>query len=99
MKIEETESIAKKWIIDMWSKPDLSLADILVDSNYKPEWIYTDKKGPELIKHEILHFHSIFPDLKHEIIEIKGEENKVWVRYKATGTHKGQVGVFNPPIK
>jgi len=96
MKIEETESIAKKWIIDMWSKPDLSLADILVDSNYKPEWIYTDKKGPELIKHEILHFRSIFPDLKHEIIEIKGEENKVWVRYKATGTHKGTGWGFQP---
>ncbi|GAH01899.1 unnamed protein product [marine sediment metagenome] len=49
MKIEEAESIAKKWIIDMWGKPDLNLADILVDSNYKPEWIHTDKKGPKLI--------------------------------------------------
>jgi len=99
MKIEETENIAKKWIIDMWGKPDLSLADILVDSNYKPEWILTDKKGPELIKREIQYFRSIFPDLKHEIIEIKGEENKVWVRYKVIGTHKGAGWGFLPTDK
>lgn len=90
MKIEETESIARKWIIDMWGKPDLSLADTLVDSNYKPDWIHTDKKGPKLIKHEIQHFRSIFPDLQHEIIEIKGEETKVWIQYKVSGTHKGK---------
>jgi len=99
MKIEENESIAKKWIIDMWGKPDLSLADVLVDSNYKPEWIYTDKKGPTLIKHEIQHFRSIFPDLMHEIIEIKGEESKVWVRYKVIGTHKGAGWGFQPTNK
>ncbi|MHA2289535.1 MAG: ester cyclase [Promethearchaeota archaeon] len=99
MNIEETESIAKKWIIDMWGKPDLSLADALVDANYKPEWIHTVKKGPALIKHEIQHFRSIFPDLKHEIIEIKGEENKVWVRYKVKGTHKGVGWGFQPTNK
>ena len=99
MKIEETESIAKKWIIDMWGKPDLSLADTLVDSNYKPVWIHTDKKGPTLIKHEIQHFRSIFPDLEHEIVEIKAEENKVWVRYKVSGTHKGKSWGFEPTNK
>ena len=99
MKIEETENIAKKWIIDMWGKPDLSLVDTLVDSNYKPEWIHMDKKGPELIKHEIQHFRSIFPDLKHEIIEIHGEKKKVWVRYKAIGTHKGTSWGFLPTNK
>lgn len=52
MKIEEAEKLAKKWIIDMWGKPDLSLIDTLVDPEYKPEWIHTDKKGPELIKRE-----------------------------------------------
>jgi len=99
MKIEETENIAKKWIIDMWGKPDLSLVDTLVDSNYKPEWIHMDKKGPELIKHEIQHFRSIFPDLKHEIIEIHGEKKKIWVRYKAIGTHKGRSWGFLPTNK
>jgi predicted ester cyclase len=83
----------------MWGKPDLNLADTLVDPNYKPEWIHTDKMGPKLIKHEIQHFRSIFPDLKHKIIEIKGESDKVWVRYKVIGTHKGESWGFQPTNK
>jgi predicted ester cyclase len=32
--------------------------------------------------------------LKYEIIEINGEEDKVWIRYKAKGTQKGNAWGF-----
>ncbi len=70
----------------MSSKPDLSVADEIIDSEYHPNWIQINKMGPAQIKHEITHFRRIFPDLKYEIIEINGEEDKVWISYKAKGT-------------
>ncbi|MFW9900615.1 MAG: ester cyclase [Candidatus Thorarchaeota archaeon] len=99
MKIEETEKIGKLFFEVMWSEPDLSIADEIVDPKYNPNWIPIDKVGPAQIKHEITYFRSIFPDLIYEIVETRGEENKVWIRYKAHGTHLGKAWGFNPTEK
>jgi len=90
MKKEDSERIARLWFEEMWTKPNLAVADEIVDPEYNPEWIQINAKGPAQIKHEINHFRKIFPDLVYKIIEIQGEENKVWVRYRAHGTHKGE---------
>jgi len=83
MKSEETEKVGRRWFEDMWGMPDLNLADKIVDPSYNPSWIHIDAIGPAQIKHEIKYFRSIFPDLKYEIIDIKGEEDKfgfaIWV--------------------
>lgn len=99
MLIEETEKIGKLWFEEMWNKPDFDLAEKIIDPSYKPDWIHMDKIGPALVIHEIKHFRSIFPDLTHKIIETRGEENKVWVWYKAQATHKGNAWGFEPTGK
>lgn len=90
MKQSDAEEIAKLWFEVMWSKPDLTIADKIVDPNYNPSWIHIDKIGPAQVKHEIKYFRTIFPDLKYEIVELRGEQDKVWIRYKARGTHLGE---------
>ncbi|MFX0005473.1 MAG: ester cyclase [Promethearchaeota archaeon] len=99
MKIEETEKIGRLFFEEMWSKPDLNIADEIIDPNYNPSWIQIDKIGPAQIKHEINHFRTIFPDLIYKVIEIKGEENKVWIRYEGHGTHLGKGWGFDPSGK
>jgi predicted ester cyclase len=99
MKIEETERVGKIWFEDMWSTPNLKVADEFVDDDYDPRWIHIDKKGAAQIKHEINYFRSVFPDLIYKVVEIKGEEDKVWVRYSAKGTHKGESWGFKPTNK
>ena len=99
MKKEETERIAKLWFEDMWSKPDLRIADQIIDPDYNPIWIHIDKIGPDQVKHEIRYFRTIFPDLKYDIVEMKGEEDKVWVHYKCHGTHLGKGWGFQPTKK
>ncbi|MFX0043559.1 MAG: ester cyclase [Candidatus Hodarchaeota archaeon] len=99
MKIEESEKIGKLYFEEMWSKPDLTIANEIIDPNYNPSWIQIDKQGPEQMKHEITYFRSMFPDLKYEIVELKGEEDKVWVRYKGHGTNLGKGWGFEPTNK
>jgi steroid delta-isomerase-like uncharacterized protein len=36
-------------------------------------------------------FTSSFPDLRHEIVDMVAEGDKVAVRFKVTGTHKGEL--------
>jgi predicted ester cyclase len=99
MKKENSERIGKLWFENMWSIPDFKVADKIVDPNYKPKWIHIDASGPKLVKYEITHFRSIFPDLKQKIIEINGMSDKVWVRYQANATHSGNAWGFEPTNK
>ena len=99
MKIEESENIGRLFFEEMWSKPDLNIADEIIDPKYNPSWIQIDKIGPAQVKHEIKHFRTLFPDLKYKIVEMKGEVNKVWVRYEGYGTHLGKGWGFEPTGK
>jgi hypothetical protein len=99
MNIEETEKIGRLFLEEMWSKPDLNIFDKIFDPKYNPEWIQIDKIGSAQIKYEIKYFQSLFPDLKYKIIEIKGEEDKIWVRYEGHGTHLGKGWGFKPTGK
>ncbi|NVM37405.1 MAG: ester cyclase [Candidatus Lokiarchaeota archaeon] len=99
MKIEETEKIGRLYFEEMWSKPDFIIADEIIDPKYNPSWIHIDKVGPAQIKHEITYFRTIFPDLVYEVVEIRGEEDKVWIRYRGHGTHLGKGWGFDPTEK
>ena len=99
MSQKNNEHIAHLWYEVMWSKPDPTIADEIVDPDYAPEWIHIDKKGPEQIKHEIKYFRSVFPDLKYEIIETAALADRVWIRYKAQGTQQGSAWGFPPTGK
>lgn len=96
---KENEKIARQWFEEMWNKPDLSVADEIVDENYNPEWVQIDAVGPAQIKHEITYFRSVFPDLEYQIIDICSEKEKVWVRYKGKGTQQGEMWGFKATNK
>ncbi|KXH77335.1 MAG: hypothetical protein AM326_05205 [Candidatus Thorarchaeota archaeon SMTZ-45] len=99
MSNEKNEAIGRRWYEEMWSKPDLNLADEIVDMDYNPDWVHIDAVGPAQIKNEIKYFRSIFPDLKYEIVEINGQDDKVWIRYRGKGTQVGKAWGFEPTGK
>jgi hypothetical protein len=99
MSKERNLQIAKRWFEDMWSVPELSVADEIVDPDYAPDWIQIDAKGPAQIKHEIRYFRSIMPDLRYEIIDAVAQTDRVWVRYRGRGTHEGTGWGFAPTGK
>lgn len=91
---EGFETVVRRWYLDLWSKPDLDAADEIIAPDYKPEWVGIDKVGPALVKHEITYFRKAFPDLVYEIIDLAVQEDRVWVRYEATGTQTGAAWGF-----
>ena len=96
---EENKRIAHLWYEVMWSEPNPDIADQIVNPDYAPEWIHIEAKGPEQIKHEIKYFRSVFPDLKYTLTEIASLSDRVWIRYKATGTQLGSAWGFPPTGK
>ena len=84
MSTERNLELARRWFGELWSKPDLDVADIIVDPDYAPDWIHIDAKGPEQVKHEIRYFRSIYPDLRYEIVDVVPTDDRVWVRYNSS---------------
>lgn len=99
MSQESNMECARQWYEEMWTRPDLDLADELVDQDYDPEWIHIDAVGPAQVKHEIRYFRSVFPDLIYEIIDAVAKQDQVWVRYRASGTQIGPAWGFEPTGK
>jgi predicted ester cyclase len=96
---ERNKTIGSKWFLEMWNKPDYSIVEEIVDQNYHPDWVQMDMKGPNLLKHEIKYFRSIFPDLEYEIRDMVSEDEKILIRYLGKGTHLGNAWGFAPTNK
>jgi hypothetical protein len=96
MDLERNKAIARRWFEEMWNKPDLEVADEIIDPEYDPEWVQIPAKGPDQVKHEIRYFRSVFPDLVYEIVDMVAQDDKVWVRYRASGTQNGSAWGFEP---
>lgn len=98
MNVKEAERIGRRWF-EMWNNPDFNIADEIIDPNYNPSWTNIDAVGPAQVKREITYFRSVFPDLEYDIIELKAEEEKVWIHYRGRATHKGEGWGFKPTNK
>lgn len=96
MSVEKNVELARRWFNDLWSKPDLAVADEIVAPDYAPDWIQIPAQGPAQVKHEIRYFRSVFPDLQYEIVDMVALADRVWVRYKGTGTQRGTAWGFEP---
>jgi hypothetical protein len=94
LSLENNERLAKRWFLEMWSKPDPAVADQIISADYAPEWVQIEAKGPEQVKHEIRYFRSVFPDLRYEIKDLSVLVDRVWVRYFARGTQLGKAWGF-----
>ena len=88
--------IARRWFEELWSQGSLEVADEIVDPDYAPEWVQIDATGPDQVKHEVRYFRSVFPNLVYEVVDLVGQEDKVWVRYRGKGNQKGAAWGFQP---
>jgi predicted ester cyclase len=96
MEEERNRELARRWFEDLWSKADLSVADEIIDPSYAPDWIQIDATGPAQVKHELKYFRSVFPDLVYDMVDVVTQSNRIWVRYKGTGTQHGAAWGFAP---
>ncbi|MCP4428456.1 MAG: ester cyclase [Chloroflexi bacterium] len=96
MTANNGETAVKRWFDKLWSQGNLDVADEIIAPDYAPDWIQIPKTGPEQVKHEVRYFRSIFPDLQYQIVDSAVFPDKIWVRYKGSGTHKGNAWGFPP---
>ena len=87
LSLEENKAIIRRWF-EAENKKDLSPIEDIV----APDFVdHTHQlRGWEEYKKRIAMFIKAFPDFHETIEDIIAEGDKVWVRFKFTGTHTGE---------
>jgi len=87
MSLEENKAIIRS-LYEADNEKDLSILDEVISSDfYDPTF---KLRGAEAYKQFETAFFNGFPDWIETIEDIIAEGDKVWVRFTATGTHKGE---------
>ena len=95
MSLEENKAIIRK-VFEAYNKQNLALFDQL----YAPDYVNRNLqlRGLESFKQFMTRIYKGFPDWHETIEDITAEGDKVWVRFKVTGTHTGEYRGYLPLI-
>jgi len=96
MSLEENKATVRRFI-DEWNRRNLSALDELITTDYFDPSLQV--RGLEAYKQLLTMLLKGFPDWHETIEDIIAEGDKVWVRYTATGTHKGEFRGLAPTGK
>ena len=90
---EENKAIARRWMEELWSQGNASVADALIAPDYAVHDPGTPGRsgGIEGEKHTVAMYRTIFPDLQFTMEEVIGEGDRVVIRWTARGTHRGEL--------
>ncbi len=87
MSLEENKAVIRS-LYEADNAKDLSILDeVILPDFYDASF---QLRGPKSYKQFESKFFKGFPDWHETIEDIIAEEDKVWVRFTGTGTHKGE---------
>jgi predicted ester cyclase len=99
-RLEQNKAIVMRFVEEAWNKGDMAVADEILASNYIrhgenfPEGIL---RGLEAMKKYIVNSRTAWPDFHLTALNVVAQGDKVVVRWKCTGTFKGQVEGWPAP--
>ena len=92
---DENKAIIRMFI-DAYNSRNLQIFEELVAPDYIDHTHHTE--GRDAFKNLFTMAFEGFPDWYEEIQEMIAEEDRVWVRVVATGTHTGDWNLFGVPL-
>jgi len=95
MSLEKNKAIVRR-LFEAENKRNLSLMDELMASDYVDNALQL--RSREEYKQVFTMTLKGFPDYHDTIEDITAEGDKVWVRFKGTGTHTGEYQEYLPSI-
>lgn len=91
--------IARKMCEDVYGKGNVELIKQLVADDaisHDPFMGRTDRAGVEMA---VQGYRRAFPDMKMEVLDVIGSGDKAVIRWRSTGTHKGELFGIQPSNK
>src|SRR3954451_12477712 len=86
---EETKRLATAFFERIWNNKEEAAIDEFIPADAKGNDADFGS-GREGFRRQWRQWHTAFPDLHFEIVDMIAEENKVLTRWTLTGTHQGE---------
>jgi predicted ester cyclase len=96
MSLDKNKAIIRR-LFEAEFKKDLASLDELMASDYVDNALQLRSREEYKQMHTLVD--NAFPDYQQTIEDITAEGNKVWVRFKGTGTHTGEYRGLAPTGK
>jgi steroid delta-isomerase-like uncharacterized protein len=98
MSVQENKALARRVFDEIWSAGKLDLVDDLLAPEFvgRPIGLAEPFTGPEGAKEFIGRLREAFPDIRFPIDDLIAEDDKVVVRWTATGTNDGEFMGIEP---
>jgi steroid delta-isomerase-like uncharacterized protein len=93
---EKHEAIARRVFEEIWNKGKLDAIAELFTTEFVNHDPVNHAKGLEAYKEFVKKYRAAFPDCRLEIDELFSAGEKVAVRWRYSGTHKGQLEGVQP---
>jgi predicted ester cyclase len=101
MDQQENEAVFRRFYEVLWNEGDLAVADELLSEDFVNHELGDDVPPPhrEFYKQGVLQTRSAYPDWWLVIEELRSEGDRVTARWRAGGTHTGELEDVAPTGK
>lgn len=91
MSLIANKTVIYNWYEEAWNKKNIAVIEQLIDADFVAYDYPEQPTGVGAAKNLVNQYLSAFPDLHFTIEDILAEDDKVMVRWTASGTHKGEL--------
>ncbi len=93
---DKQEAIVRRSIDEVWNKGKLDVIDQLFTTDFVSNDPVNQSRGLPAFKGVVTKYRSAFPDCRLDIDDVFSAGDKVVVRWRYSGTHKGQLEGIAP---
>lgn len=90
------EEVVRHMLEDVSGRGKLDMIDDLCDASYVNHDSFAGDLDRAQLKQSIARYRAAFPDLTCKVIECVSAGDKVFCRFRTSGTHKGMLGALPP---
>ncbi len=94
--VSENEGLARRFFEELWNEGELTVADELIAAEHVHHVGGQELSGPEGVRGAVTWLRTAFPDLRFEIDDLISDEDRVALRWTASGTHLGPFEDLQP---
>ena len=93
---DKQEAIVRRSIDEVWNKGKLDVIDQVFTTDFVSHDPINQSRGLPAFKGVVTKYRSAFPDCRLDIDDVFSAGDKVVVRWRYSGTHKGQLEGIAP---
>lgn len=83
-------NLVKLYFEEVWNNSSAEVAERIIAPDFANRYVASFGLGAKGLIALVQERHLAFPDLNFEVIDAVADKQKVWVRYRFTGTHLGE---------